>query len=254
MMRIEDNEPGTWEDLEIAVTRILTEAGLRAERGKSLLTARGAVNVDVYAEDDTSSPPAVSLFECKHWKRPIPRTVIHAFRTVVADTGANTGVIISVNGFQSGAEDAARFSNTRLVGWDAFQAAFAERWYRNYMMGQGQKALDPLIEYTEPENSRIFRKAYLLPQDARDEFKRLRQKHAVPAMTLAPVFFSFPGYSFETGFPALPFRQAWSALDDSRCFPDTILDAASLRGLLRAAISYADATVAEFDAIFGSRA
>lgn len=254
LARIEDGEPETWEDLEIAVARILSEAGLRAERGKSLTTARGSVNADVYAEDDLFSPPAVTLFECKHWKRPLPQTVIHAFRTVIADSGANTGMIISVNGFQSGAEDATRFSNIHLVDWDVFQALFAERWYRNYMMRQGRESLDPLIQYTEPINSRIFRKADSLPKEDREAFKNLRKKYAVPAMTLIPIFFSIPDYSWRTGFPALPMRQALANINGDGYFSDAILDATSLRGFLNAVIAYANAAVSEFDALFDSRA
>jgi hypothetical protein len=43
-------------------------------------------------------------------------------------------------------------------------------------------------------------------------------------------------------------------LDDIRYFPGAILDATSLRGFLNAVIAYADAAVAQFDEIFGSRA
>src|SRR6476660_968508 len=79
---IEDDEPATWEELEVRVTRILIESALRAERGASLQTVRGQVDVDVYAVDVAVSPPALTLFECKHWKRAVPQTVVHAFRTV----------------------------------------------------------------------------------------------------------------------------------------------------------------------------
>jgi len=254
LTHIEDAEPATWEDLEIHVTHILAEAGLRAERGASLPTARGSVNVDVYVEDDTFTPPVVTLFECKHWRRPIPQTVAHAFRTVVADSGANAGIIVSLSGFQAGAEKAVQFSNVHLVDWDVFQALFADRWYRNYVMRRGWESLDPLAEYTEPINSRIFRKADSLPVTAREAFKRLRAKHAVPAMVLTPVFFGFPYMPSETKPPPLPLRRALANLDEIRYFPDAILDATSLRGFLNAVIAYADEAVAEFDAVFGSRA
>jgi restriction system protein len=254
LWRIEDGEPATWQDLEVQVTRILTESGLHAERGRSLLTARGSVDVDVYVEDSAFTPPIVTLFECKHWKRSIPQTVVHAFRSVVADSGANTGIIVSLSGFQAGAENAVRFSNIHLVDWEVFQALFVERWYRNHMMKRGWESLDPLVEYTEPINSRIFRKADALTEAARTAFKRLREKHALPAMALAPIFVAFPGMLWETRPPRLPMRQAVATLDESRYFPDAILDAISLREFLNAIIAYADAAVAEFDAVFGSRA
>jgi len=60
------------------------------------------------------------LVECKYWKRPIPQTVVHAFRTVVADSGANVGLIVSLNGFQAGADSAALLSNVHLIDWYIF--------------------------------------------------------------------------------------------------------------------------------------
>jgi hypothetical protein len=256
-VRIEDGEPATWDELEDRVARILTEARLRAERGRALDTARGSVNVDVYAEDASVNPPVVTVFECKHWKRPIPQTVIHAFRSVVADSGANSGIIVSHSGFQGGAEGAAQFSNLKLVDWDGFQDLYAERWFREYGAKRGLESLDPLVEYTEPINSRIFKKADLLPDAAREAFKRLRAEHAVAAMTLAMIFFGPPNVTnvtSGTNLPPLPMRPEVATLDDSRYFPDAILDATSLRGFLNAVIAYADATVAQFDAVFGSRA
>lgn len=252
--RIEDGEPAMWEDLEIGVARILTEAGLRAERGKSLGTARGSVNVDVYAEDASVNPPVVTLFECKHWQRPIPQTVIHAFRSVVADSGANSGIIVSRSGFQAGAESAVQFSNLKLVDWDGFQALFAERWFCGYMVERGLHSLDPLVEYTEPMNSRIIRKAGLLPEIALELFKRLREQYAVPAMTLSLFFSGLPNVTSGTSLPPLPLRPRVATLDDSRYFPDAILDATSLRGFLKAVNAYADAAVAQFDGVFGLRA
>lgn len=253
-MRIEDGEPATWDELEERVTCILTEAGLRAERGRALETARGSVNVDVYAEDPSVNPPIVTVFECKHWQRPIPQTVIHAFRSVVADSGADSGIIVSLSGFQAGAEGAVQFSNLKLVDWDGFQALFAERWFRDYMVKRAMASLDPLVEYTEPINSRISKKAGLLPEAAREVFKRLREEHMVPAMTLALALSGLPNVTSGTNLPPLPMRPEVATLDDSRYFPDAVLDATSLQGFLNAVIAYADAAVAQFDGVFGSRA
>jgi hypothetical protein len=42
----------------------------------------------------------IILVECKFWAKSISQETIHAFRTVVADFGANLGFIVSKNGFQ----------------------------------------------------------------------------------------------------------------------------------------------------------
>jgi len=43
-------------------------------------------------------------------------------------------------------------------------------------------------------------------------------------------------------------HQAVATLDDSRYFPDAILDATSVRGLINAIVAYADEAVVQFDA------
>ncbi|MFE7244868.1 restriction endonuclease [Streptomyces sp. NPDC057580] len=247
--RIEAEEPDSWEDLENKATRILVEAGFAAERGKSVESVRGTVTVDVYSEDDSVNPPVVTLFECKYWTRPVPQTVVHAFRTVVIDTGANAGLIVSKSGFQSGANNAASFSNVKLIGWDEFQDLHADRWYRNYMMPTGWAALSPLISYVEHFNSRIFRKADALSDIAQQQFKALRDKHH-RALDLAPLFFGFPiGLGGPQLPPDLPMRDSFSGY-----FPGDLLGANSLRGLLDAVIRYAESTTQLFDDVFGERA
>ena len=77
LLHIEDGEPATWQDLEISVARILFEAGLRAERNKTVETVRGNVAIDVYAEDHTTTPPNIMLIECKHWRSAVPQNVVH---------------------------------------------------------------------------------------------------------------------------------------------------------------------------------
>lgn len=253
-MLIEEGEPDTWEDLEDCVTRILNEAGLQAERGKSITTARGSVNVDVFASDDVVVPPALTIFECKYWKDPVPQTVIHAFRTVVIDSGANAGFIVSRRGFQSGAEAAANFSNIRLLDWFKFQELYAERWIRTYMAKQVSSVLDSLLEYVEPVNSRIFRKADELPEPRRQEFRRLRQAYSTGVTLLAIMFSDVPMPITRTGPLPLPLRQAIPNEDTGSILPDSLLDASSLRVLMQAIINYAESATRNFDAVFGGRA
>lgn len=123
---IEKDPPSRWQDLESAVARILRECGYEVEEQKSVKLARGEANADVWA-DDHAEPPNILVVECKHWKRRVSRDVIHAFRTVVGDSGANTGFLVSSAGFQKGAVEAAAYSNVRLLTWDEFQQLFARR-------------------------------------------------------------------------------------------------------------------------------
>jgi hypothetical protein len=83
---------------------------------------------------------------------------------------------------------------------------------------------------------------------------RLSSNQTLRTKLIRVRFVTFPGMPWETGPRRLPMRQALASLDESRYFPDAILDAGALRGLLNAVVAYAGAAVAEFDAVFGSRA
>ena len=84
--------------------------------------------MDVHALDRASTPEVTYICECKNWATPVTKTIVHGFRTVVADAGAHLGYIVSRSGFQSGAFAAAQNSNIRLVTWGEFQGVFLERW------------------------------------------------------------------------------------------------------------------------------
>jgi hypothetical protein len=146
---IEASPPKSWQELETGVAQILGECGYDVEVQKNVTLAGGNVNIDVWA-DDHSSPPNVIAVECKHWTTPATLNVVHAFGTVVGDSGANTGLIVSSVGFQQGAVEAAAYSNVRLLDWVQFQEMFLERWFRQYMSETLAEETDALHEYTEP--------------------------------------------------------------------------------------------------------
>jgi restriction system protein len=256
---IEGAQPATWEELELNVARILGECGYEVEVGKNIELARGDVNVDVWANEHTS-PPNVLIVECKHWSRPVTKSVVHAFRAVTGDSGANTGLLVSSAGFQDGAREAATYSNVRLLTWDDFQGMFVKRWFLRYMSPFLGESTDALHEYTEPMNTRVFRKADALSETRRAEFIALRTRHA-PLMILN---FSFHPTLIENeltplagGPPALPLRaREGGFLTEAAlaALPSQVLDATALRPLLDAMIRVTEEAVAEFDAVFGERA
>ena len=169
--------PDDWRDLQDQVAQILEECGFETEVEKRIDTARGTVDIDVFAEDPSQPPPVIYLCECKHWQSAVPKSVVHALITVISDFGANWGFIISSAGFQSGAYEAAKHSNVRLLTWREFQELFTDRWFERYMAACLAEEADPLVEYTEPINSRVFRKADALSAEAQEQFKTLREEY-----------------------------------------------------------------------------
>ncbi|GAI12096.1 unnamed protein product, partial [marine sediment metagenome] len=211
---ITKNMPNDWKDLQQQVSQILQECGLETDLERSIETARGSVEIDVYAEDKTQTPYVIYLCECKRWTSSVPQTIVHAFRTVVTDYGANFGLLISSRAFQSGAYEAAKNTNMRLLNWIEFQELFVERWINNYMLPRIYREADPLIEYTEPVNSRIFRKADALEKEKQQRFITLREQYQFLAYfalhisiqsSLAASFISAP--IFKRPIPELPIKK-----------------------------------------------
>lgn len=127
-MRIFDNEPADWKELQDRVAQLFSEMGCDARVGERVKLVRGEKEIDVLVRDPQSTPASVYLCECKFWSNPIPQEVIHSFRTVLADFGAHRGFIISKVGFQSGAWEAVKNTNLDLVTFDELQSIFFDRW------------------------------------------------------------------------------------------------------------------------------
>jgi len=147
---IYSENPRDWKDLQNMAGTILLECGLSVEIEKNIVSARGKVEVDVYAVEKLNSRENIIILECKYWENPIPQTIIHSFRTVMADIGANVGYIISKNGFQSGSYKAVEYSNIRLVTWKEFQDLFEDQWCEVYFSNYIERNWGGLISYSEP--------------------------------------------------------------------------------------------------------
>lgn len=256
---IEADDPESWQDLQRQAARILRECGVDAEVEKDIETARGSVSVDVWAYDGGGTPPQTYLLECKHWRRAVPKSVVHAFRAIVGDSGANWGAIVSTSPFQRGAHDAATYSNVRLLTWIGYQSMFLERWLSTYF-AQRLLETDPLIEYTEPINSRIFKKADSLSQAHQEEFHRLRRRH----LPLAGICLGYQAPKLLAGrsshascqlkAPSLPLRETIGSHTTDAPLPEAILAARSYRLLLTSLLEAAAAAITDFDDVFGERA
>jgi restriction system protein len=251
--RIEARPPGDWRALQTAVARILAESGFRTSVDLPVQLARGSANVDVFATDSGSAPATTMIVECKLWRRRVPRQAVHALRAVVADAGANVGLLVSTAGFQKGAIEAAAYSNVQLLDWGQFEQLYLDRWVESFFRPTLRAEADPLIEYTEPLNTRIFRKADRLPPAGQEAFIALREKHSQLALGLIPVVFS--ASMTPTGWkPHVPLRDVYAARRVESGLPDEVLDADSLRGLVDTLTTFFRAAIGEFDGVFGGRA
>ncbi len=170
---IEDRIPCDWRDLQLEVAKILEECGLDVEVERRVQTVRGALEIDVHARETTQSPAMTYICECKHWSRPVPREVVHGFRTAVADYGAHAGIIISTAGFQSGAHMAAKNTNIILVDWRGFQQLFLDRWHAKFV-DRLDAIARPLVNYTYDMLRTVDKKATCIPNFDLDRLRDLQ--------------------------------------------------------------------------------
>ena len=141
-----NTEPKNWKDLQKYVGQLFEECGFETQIAKEISLVRGKKEVDVYAQDTSSEYKPIIIVECKHWNKAIPIEVIHSFRTVLSDFGANLGFIVSKNGFQSGCYKAVENTNMRLVSLLELETEYYSKW-KQAMVKKYIKYADILFPY-----------------------------------------------------------------------------------------------------------
>jgi len=175
---IDDPFPEDWRELQAGVCRLFSEIGLTAEVEATLKTPRGTVTVDVFAVDNKSVDKIQYIVECKNWNTTIPQAVVHAFTTVMHETGANLGFIVSKHGLQSGATMYTDNTNIQGLTYQQLQERYFNVWWQRYFSIQVAAAADYVNEYVELINSRrdLFLES-LEPKEVK-RFYELQRRYA----------------------------------------------------------------------------
>lgn len=114
-------DPATqWSEFQEVIATLFRELGFDAQTNVRLQGARTDHDVDVVARREVAGIDLLWIVECKLWKRRVSKLHVLGLRTIVEDTGANLGIVISDAGFQSGAQQAAVNSSVRLATYDEF--------------------------------------------------------------------------------------------------------------------------------------
>ncbi len=104
-----------WEQYQHDTAELLRELGFTAVVNNSLAEPNGAVHaVDVSARKVLAGIDLLWIVECKLWNKRVPMSVVGTLRTIVNDVGADRGLLMSEQGFQSGAIRQARQKNITL--------------------------------------------------------------------------------------------------------------------------------------------
>ena len=245
-----EDEPEDWRSLQSRSAAILNESGLAAETDRELKLVRGIVKVDVHASDEQSTPPSTLIVECKYWSRPVSKSVVHTFRTVISDSGVNTGMIVSRKGFQRGAKDAADKSNCILTDWSRFNSLFIDRWIANYFVPGVRHTCEVIQQYTEPMNSGVFRAADQLSATGRARFVALRERYAEFGYFTMALSWGFSRGRMQGEATTLPLDTAVVSRGESR-LGAAITGARTFRALLEGIASIAEVGTTEFNDVFG---
>lgn len=250
---IDEPYPKRWQDLQSGVRRLFRNVGLAADVEVDIKTPRGSVNVDVLAVDRRSLDQIKYIVECKNWNSSVPQSVVHSFTTVMHETGANIGFIISKHGLQSGAEQYTQ--NTNIVGltYLELQQRYFEAWWRRYFCPRVGDAADRVLQYTEMFNSRRDEAYANLPDEKKKVFDRLRAQYTVHSWMLSM-------FNFETVSPRLNTGRLLDVPSDLDRFKREVLSSISpgvewhcsnFRDLLDLILKFLHDVEEEFNELFG---
>ena len=180
-MPIYNKIPEDWNDLQNKVAKIFLDMGFETYTEKTVSLVRGSVEVDVYAQKKRAKTNTVYIAECKYWNSPVPKQIVHAFRTIVSDFNVQAGYIVSKSGFQKGAKEAAENSNTFLMTFEDFQEEFYEEWLSavvdelNYIGQPLRKYADYMEDFYDEELKK-------LSPDKQEAFYRLCKEYMSSSM------------------------------------------------------------------------
>lgn len=111
-----------WSDYQEEAAAVFRSLGFEASTNVTVDGVRTSHDIDVVVQSAHAGFPVTWIVECKHWKSKVSKLHVLGLRTIVADVGADRGVLLCEVGFQSGASDAAAFTNVIVTSLAEVQA------------------------------------------------------------------------------------------------------------------------------------
>lgn len=102
-----------WYEYQEEAAAFFRKLGLEATTNATIKGVRTSHDIDVLVKSQHVGFEVTWLVECKHWKTPVSKLHVLALREIVADTGADRGILLCEAGFQSGAKEAANLTNVQ---------------------------------------------------------------------------------------------------------------------------------------------
>lgn len=115
---LQEDQPRDWKDLQIKVKEIYTNLGCEVEEEVQIKGARTKHKIDVLATFEFGGQKYRTVIECKYWNTKVKKSQVSSLIGVLADIGAEKGIIVSKMGFQRGAHRLAVYTNIELLTFD----------------------------------------------------------------------------------------------------------------------------------------
>jgi hypothetical protein len=131
-----------WRKYQEQVADLLSQLGFAVAIDKQVEGARGTHQIDVTATRSGHGIQQLWVIECKLWKHPVPKKDVLTLAGVVADIGADRGLLFSESGFQAGAIKVARSTNLSLTSIVEFRQKVADELTQQRIRSLDKRAAD----------------------------------------------------------------------------------------------------------------
>lgn len=103
----------TWIEYQLEAAEFFQSLRLQAQTDVTIKGVRTTHQIDVLVKVQHAGFEATWIVECKHWQSRVSKAEVLALREIVADVGADRGILLCEAGFQSGAIEAAALTNVQ---------------------------------------------------------------------------------------------------------------------------------------------
>lgn len=104
-----------WKEYQEKTADFFRSLGLHAETDVTIKGARTTHDIDVLVKSKHAGFEITWIVECKLWQTKVTKLHVLSLREIVNETGADRGILLAENGFQSGAIEAAALTNVHLT-------------------------------------------------------------------------------------------------------------------------------------------
>lgn len=104
-----------WREYQEETALFFRSLGLEAETDVTVKGVRTEHDVDVLVKSKHAGFEVTWIVECKLWNTKVTKLHVLALREIVSDIGADRGILLAENGFQSGAIEAFALTNVHLT-------------------------------------------------------------------------------------------------------------------------------------------